>query len=151
MSDAPALHAAMSDAEPMRYWSTLPLGSLAETEAFVAATRAAVAGGEADDFVITLAGRVIGKAGLWSRSELGIVLSRDHRGRGYATEAIRAIAARAFARGIPQIDADVDPRNEACLTLLTRLCFRRIGEAKATYRLGDEWADSIYLALIPSR
>jgi RimJ/RimL family protein N-acetyltransferase len=150
MADAPALHDALSDPETMRYWSTLPHCSLAETEAWVAETIDAVASGEADDFVVTLAGQVIGKAGLWRRGELGVLIARSHWGQGLATEALGAVIGRAFENGVPRIEADVDPRNRASLALLTRLGFRKTGEAKATFRLGEAWVDSVYLTLTPA-
>ena len=149
-ADAPALFTIMSDAETMRYWSTLPHASLATTEAFVAETVAAVDAGTADDFAITLDGLVIGKAGLWQGCELGVILARSHWGQGFAQEALRAVIGRAFARGLAQIEADADPRNTASLKLLGRLGFRKTGEAKATFRIGQDWADSVYLSLSPT-
>jgi ribosomal-protein-alanine N-acetyltransferase len=150
MADAPALHEVLCDAETMRYWSTLPHQRLAETEAWVTRTMEAVASGESDDFVVTREGQVIGKAGLWRGDELGILIVRSQWGQGLATEALRAVIGRAFDRGAPRIEADVDPRNDACLALLTRLGFRKSAEAKATFRIGDEWADSVYLTLSPT-
>ena len=146
--DVPAFHTIMRDAETMRFWSTLPHGSLAETQAFVAETIRAVDRGTADDFAITLAGAVIGKAGLWQGNELGILLARPHWGEGFATEAARAVIERAFAGGRDELVADVDPRNAACLRMLGRLGFRKTGEAKATYLIGQDWVDSVYLSLI---
>ena len=147
MADVPALFAIMSDAETMRYWSTLPHAAPDVTERFVAETMAAVAAGQADDFAITLNGAVIGKAGLWQGSELGVLLDRSHWGRGFAREALRAIIDRAFARHVQRLDADVDPRNQASLRLLGQLGFTKTGEAKATFQLGKDWVDSVYLSL----
>lgn len=149
-TDAPALHAIMRDAETMRFWSTLPHESLRETEVFVAETVAAVAAGTADDFAITQAGTIIGKAGLWQGNELGILIARPHWGQGFAAEAARAVITRAFAQGRDEVVADVDPRNAACLRMLGRLGFRKTGEAKATYLIGQDWVDSVYLSLIPA-
>jgi RimJ/RimL family protein N-acetyltransferase len=149
MTDAPALHDMLSDPETMRYWSTLPHQSLAETESWVAETMKAVLSREADDFVVTRDGEVIGKAGLWRRGEMGILIARRHWGQGIATEALGAVIRRAFEGGLPQIEADVDPRNRASLALLKRLGFRKSGEAKATFRIGEEWVDSVYLTLTP--
>lgn len=146
-TDVPALFAIMSDAETMRYWSTLPHATPEVTAAFVADTTAAVASGKADDFVITLNGSVIGKAGLWQGYELGVLLDRRHWGHGYAKEALRAVIDRAFAEGVQQIKADVDPRNQASLRLLGQLGFAKTGEAKATFQLGKDWVDSVYLSL----
>jgi RimJ/RimL family protein N-acetyltransferase len=150
MADAAALHVALSDAETMRYWSTLPHQSVEQTEAWVAATIAAVSAGDADDFAVTLDGEVIGKAGLWRAEELGILIGRAFWGRGYGAEAVQAVATRTFARGIPRIEADVDPRNTACLALLRRIGFRQTREAKGTFRVGEEWVDSVYLTLTPN-
>ena len=149
MADAPALHEALSDPETMRYWSTLPHRSLDETESWVQETIEAVAAGKADDFVVTQGGQVIGKAGLWRRGELGILIARSHWLQGFANEAISAVIGRAFERDVVRIEADVDPRNLACLALLTKLGFRKSGEAKSTFSIGDEWADSVYLTLTP--
>jgi RimJ/RimL family protein N-acetyltransferase len=149
MADAPALHRALSDPEAMRYWSTLPHSRLAETEAWIGETMAAVASGEADEFAVTRDGEIVGKAGLWRRDEVGILIARSHWGQGIATEALGAVIGRAFERRVPRIEADVDPRNHACLALLARLGFHKTGEAKATFRLGEEWADSVYLTLTP--
>jgi RimJ/RimL family protein N-acetyltransferase len=147
LADAPALHAILSDPEAMRYWSTLPHDSPAVTEAWVAETVAAAEAGTSDDRVILLDGTVIGKAGLWNGAEIGVMLSRAQWGRGYATEALRATIEHAFARGVPRIIADIDPRNIASLKLFKRLGFHETGSAKATFQLGGVWADSLYLAL----
>jgi len=146
-TDVAALFAIMSDAETMRYWSTLPHATPEVTAAFVADTIAAVAAGKADDFAITLNGAVIGKAGLWQGCELGVLLDRRHCGQGFAREALRAIIDRAFAKGTPRIEADVDPRNQASLRLLSQLGFTKTSEAKATFQLGEDWVDSVYLSL----
>jgi ribosomal protein S18 acetylase RimI-like enzyme len=57
---------------------------------------------------------------------------RDGLGLGYAMDAITA---------------DVDPRNVASLRLLARLGFEETGRAARTCQVGDEWQDSVYLAL----
>jgi [ribosomal protein S5]-alanine N-acetyltransferase len=146
-SDVPALHAILSDPDAMRYWSTLPHESVAVTEAWVAATIASVGDGEADDFAVLLDGAVIGKVGLWRANEVGVILSRARWAQGYAAEALRATIRRAFDQGITRIDADIDPRNTASLRLFEKLGFRQTGSACATYRIGEVWADSLYLAI----
>ena len=149
MDDVPALHAILSDPHAMRYWSTLPHDTLALTEAWVAGTMASVAIGEADDLAIVLNGAVIGKAGLWKGTEIGVMLSREHWGCGYAAEAIRAVISRAFSSGIDRITADIDPDNTASRRLFKKLGFRVTGSAKATFQIGEVWTDSLYLALTP--
>jgi RimJ/RimL family protein N-acetyltransferase len=150
MADVPALHVALSDPETMRYWSTLPHQSIEPTEAWVDGTISAVSAGDADDFAVTRDGEVIGKAGLWRGEELGILIARAYWGCGYGAEAVQAVVARAFACGHPRIEADVDPRNTACLALLKRAGFRQTGEARRTFQIGEEWTDSVYLTLTPN-
>ena len=146
--DADAFHPILSDPAAMRYWSTPPHRDFTETKIWIAKTIAAVASGEADDFIALHQGKVIGKAGLWSGNEIGMIFAPSSWGHGFAGEAVRAIAARAFARGLPSIRADVDPRNERSLRVLTRLGFSETGRAQRTLKVGDVWVDSVYLEMM---
>jgi RimJ/RimL family protein N-acetyltransferase len=145
--DVAAFHLILSDPQAMRYWSTPPHRDVGESEAWIAKTIAAVAAGEADDFIAEHRGQVIGKAGLWSGNELGMIFASSCWGQGFASEAVSAIIARAFAQGRPAITADVDPRNEKSLRLLTRLGFKETGRTERTLKVGEEWVDSVYLEL----
>jgi RimJ/RimL family protein N-acetyltransferase len=132
----------------MRYWSTPPHASIDITRAFVRATIEATQAGQGDDQVVVFEGQVIGKAGLWNNEEVGFILAPEFWGRGLAREALEAVIVRARARGLARITADADPRNAASIGLLTRLGFARTGEARATIKVGDEWADSLYFELV---
>jgi RimJ/RimL family protein N-acetyltransferase len=146
--DVAAMHAILRDPLAMRYWSTLPHASLAETEAWVARTIDAINAGECDDFFVECEGLLIGKAGLWTRNEIGFLFSPTVWGKGYAREALRAVIDRAFReRGHDEIRAEADPRNERCLRLLASLGFRETGRAERTFHIGGEWSDSVYLTL----
>jgi [ribosomal protein S5]-alanine N-acetyltransferase len=147
LDDAPALHEAMRDAQVMAYWSTLPHTALAETQDFVARTIAACEAGEADDFAVVHDGVVSGKAGIWRGEELGFLFARPLWGQGVARPAVEAVLARAFAGGLVRVMADVDPRNIRALAFLRKLGFRITGTAEKTYKLGEVWADSVYLEL----
>jgi ribosomal-protein-alanine N-acetyltransferase len=145
--DFAALHAVFSDAEAMRYWSRPPHDDIAETRKWVDDMIGAPPG-ESDDFVIERDGEVIGKAGCWRLPEIGYILHPSAWGHGYATEAVAAVVAHVFAtHPIPEIIADVDPRNSASLALLARIGFRETGRAERTMQIGGEWVDSVYLAL----
>jgi RimJ/RimL family protein N-acetyltransferase len=146
--DVAAMHAILRDPLAMRYWSTLPHATIAESEAWVAKTIDAINAGECDDFFIERDGLLIGKAGLWNRNEFGFLFSPAVWGQGYAREALQAVIDRAFRdRGHEEIRAEADPRNERCLRLLTRLGFRETGRAERTFYIGEEWSDSVYLSL----
>ena len=143
--DAPDLHACFSDPAVMRYFADTHT-TLEETENWV---RAAVSAAPKSicEYVLVSDGKVIGKAGIWSRPELGFLLQRDHWRRGLMNEALSAfLPAVSESMGLTEITADVDPRNSACLTLLKRLGFTETSRATKTIQIAGHWCDSIYLA-----
>jgi ribosomal-protein-alanine N-acetyltransferase len=145
--DLEALHEILSDPVAMRFWSSPPHRDLERTRAWLDGM---IADGPplSDDFVIEHEGRVIGKAGCWRLPEIGYILHPRYWGQGFAAEACAAVIAHVFADyDIEAITADVDPRNEASLRLLTRLGFVETGRAMATYEIEGEISDSVYLAL----
>jgi len=148
MSDAPLLHAWLSDPLVMRYWSTLPHSDIAQTEAWVQGSLDAMAKGEAQDFAVLFEGRVIGRVAFWQGDEIGFLFDPAIWGQGLASEALRAIAAYGFdTLGFEEIRADVDPDNAASLRVLERVGFKRTGFAEKTFEIGGKWFDSVYLSL----
>lgn len=145
--DAAPLFAVFGDACAMRYWSSLPHKDVGETARFVDAVIGADPASTVE-FVIERNGAVIGKAGFWAMPEVGFLIHPDHWGQGIGSEAIRAMIRFGFETlKLAQITADVDPRNAGSLALLRKLGFYETGRAANTIELGDEWCDSIYLAL----
>jgi ribosomal-protein-alanine N-acetyltransferase len=144
--DAVAMHAIMSDPQAMRYWSTPPHSSIAETERWMTSMIEADAA-TSDDFIVTLNGRLIGKLGAWKLPEIGFLIGRDHWGQGIASEAMAAFIVRRRTLRSTELMADVDPRNSASLKLLERAGFKETHRAKGTWQVGDELCDSVYLRL----
>lgn len=146
--DLEPIHAVMSSPLAMRYWSTLPHASLLVTRDWFAGALLDQDNPAGDEWVIDYQGRIVGYVGIWNMPEFGFILHPDVWGRGLATEAATAFIDYAFAtHAIPALTADVDPRNTASLRLLGKLGFRETGRAENTFKLGDEWCHSIYLAL----
>lgn len=137
----------MSDPRAMRYWSTLPHADRETTRRWLERKLARnAAGGE--DFAILCDGRLIGEVGAGRLPEFGFMLHPDWWGKGLATEASAAFIDYIFTTTeIDNLTADVDPRNAASLAVLRKLGFVVTGTAARTFRLGDEWCDSVYLAL----
>ena len=131
----------------MRFWSSPPHADIEQTRAFVRATLAMTADGRGDDQVVELDGKVVGKAGLWDNQEIGFILAPAVWGRGVGRAAASAVIARAQARGVTRITADVDPRNTASLRLLTGLGFVETARVERTMQVAGEWVDSVYLEL----
>jgi [ribosomal protein S5]-alanine N-acetyltransferase len=146
--DAPALHAMLSDAEVMRFWSSLPHVALHETEAWIADSLEATARGDAHDFAVLREGKLVGRVAFWMGNEIGFLFDRTVWGQGVAREAVAAMLGHGFeALGFASVRADVDPENAGSLKLLERLGFRRTGSAERTFKIGDRWVDSVYLEL----
>ena len=149
--DAPGLHVMLADPETMRYWSSLPHAELAETEAWIAESIAATARGDAHDFAVMRESRLVGRVAFWMGNEIGFLFHRDVWGQGVAREALGAFLRYGFETlQFTTMRADVDPGNVRSLTLLERLGFKRSGYAERTFKIGENWVDSVYLELAAS-
>lgn len=155
-SDIPALFEVFSDPLVMRYWSSLPLTELSEAAHLLAEIQAACRRGEFYQWGIEPIGStgIIGTVTLrhisliHQRAEIGFALATAHQGQGLAREAVTLVLRHAFGTmRLYRIEADVDPRNAASLTLLERLGFRREGLLRSRFFVGGERCDSVILGL----
>lgn len=145
--DAEALHAVLSAPQAMLYWSTPPHEDFETTRLWVRAM-IDIPAAKGEDFVVEHRGRVIGKAGLYRFPEIGFILHPDSWGQGLAREALEAVLKRAFeAHALKAVIADVDPRNTACLRLLSGLGFKETGRRERSWLVGGVWCDSVDLSL----
>jgi RimJ/RimL family protein N-acetyltransferase len=85
-------------------------------------------------------GEAVGTLGLYRYSErdrsavLGFDLLRVNWGRGYMSEAVRALLGYAFGElGLNRVEATVDPLNVRSVRLLERLCFALEGCLREKY------------------
>lgn len=87
--------------------------------------------GSEEFFAIALreSGKVVGNIYCGKRDfdarEVGYIVNRDHRRKGYALEALRAVAVQAFRSGVHRVYAECDPRNVSSWRLLEAAGFRR--------------------------
>ena len=146
--DLAGLHAVFSHPAAMRYWSH-------ETHETIAQTQATLDGMMESfdqtglELVIQRDGTVIGKAGLWRMAEIGYILHPDHWGQGLAREALLEIIAAAWRTHpeLAQITAEIDPRNQSSIRLLTHLGFALTHSDSRTLHVYGEWCDSDFYAL----
>jgi RimJ/RimL family protein N-acetyltransferase len=96
-ADFAGIHAVLSDAKAMTYWSTPPHDSEAQTRDWLAAM-AQTPAAEGDDFIIEFAGRAVGKAGFYRFPDIGYIIDPALWGQGLVAEALAPIIARAFDR-----------------------------------------------------
>ena len=94
-------------------------------------------------------GTVIGKVGIWSfeKQEIGYMLHRDYWRKGYMAEAMTAIIPLFWKKGMTNVVADVDPRNESSIKLLEKFGFVETGRESKTGDIDGVWYDSVYLGL----
>jgi [ribosomal protein S5]-alanine N-acetyltransferase len=92
-------------------------------------------------------GELIGNCGVFPgrtgprEPEIGYEVRRDPQGRGYATEAVRAVVDECRVTGVGRLWATVRPHNEASLRVL-----RRLGMS-VQHEAADDRGALIYLAL----
>jgi len=81
-----------------------------------------------------------------SEYSLGYIFNADYHGKGYATEACRAILDDAFARlGADRVIAGTAEANHASRRLLARLGFVKIGEDMVSFRNAPDGAPIEFL------
>lgn len=151
--DADALTAVVND--PLIAANTLsiphpyPDGMAAE---WIAGHAAAFEAGRAAVFAVTEAagGALCGASGLHldavhRRAELGYWIAAEKRGRGYATEAGRALIAYGFEElGLERIHAAHYPHNPASGRVLEKLGMRREGVLRGHVRKGEQRLDFVF-------
>lgn len=114
----------------------LPHGSLAEAVQFAARSAAEWQTSTPEDmeYVILLDDRIIGGVNLErcpepGHYEIGWILHRDFRGKGYATEAAKALLAHAFdTLQAVMVQAHCDSRNAASRHVMEKLNMRLLDD-----------------------
>ncbi len=155
--DWPALHAVESHPEVARYQS-FDARTDDESRAYVlgALADAASVPRRTWDLAVILAAddRLIGRCGLGldedrAQAMLWYTLHPSAWGRGYATEAARAMVAFGFRDlRLHRIWADCDPANAASWRVLEKLGMRREGHLRENAFVKGAWADSLIYAVL---
>jgi aminoglycoside 6'-N-acetyltransferase len=154
-ADAAAFAAYRSDPEVARYQDWEPPFSPAQADEFVRrASRLDPTAPGWSQFAVEVGGVLIGDIGVKlhdnrMQADIGYTLAQEHRGRGYATEALERMLAYLFdERALHRVSAECDARNEPSARLLRRLGFRQEGyRVKHTWAKG-EWTDDLLFGLL---
>ncbi|MBC7805847.1 MAG: GNAT family N-acetyltransferase [Akkermansiaceae bacterium] len=84
-----------------------------------------------------------------SKGEIGWSFHTDFHGKGYATEAARALLAYGFSfLGLHRITTFCDVRNAPSIRLMERIGMRREGHALKSMLLRGTWQDTYLYALL---
>ena len=100
-------------------------------------------------------GIVVGEVGLFWLSErdrtaeIGFIFDRRHQGRGFATEASRAVLAWAFeAAGIHRVIGRTEARNTASSRVLEKLSMRLEAHLVENEWVKNEWQSELVYAIL---
>lgn len=87
--------------------------------------------------------------GVFLSCHLGYRLDGGATGRGYMTEAVRAVVNYAFGPlGLHRVEANVMPRNAASRRVMARLGFAEEGLAHRYLKIAGVWEDHIHHVLL---
>lgn len=155
-SDIDALVAGVSDFRVSRTLGRVPHPyTRADGEAFLAAVRRNARSGRTLNLSIFHEGRLIGGTGIGSLpayNEFGYWLAHDAWGRGFATEAGRAILAYGFdVLGLRLVRSGVHAGNVASMRVQTKLGLRPIGISRRHALARGEMVDHIDTVLTRAR
>ncbi|WP_448852077.1 GNAT family N-acetyltransferase [Corynebacterium sp. 335C] len=107
--------------------------------------------------VIEHDGTPIGDVALWltdrehRQAEIGWVLDPGHGGRGFASEAVRAVLALGFGHyGLHRVTAQMDARNTASAALARRVGLRLEAHHVRDWFSKGEWTDTLVFARLAS-
>lgn len=157
-SDLPELLTYYGDAEVVRHLlhDVLDEAEVAEKlETFQKSTAPAAVGDQLR-VIVEHDGHVVGDVMLRlmfgdppSVAEIGWVFNPDFAGRGFATEAARAIIGLGFGHyGLHRIFAQLDARNASSARLCERLGMTKEAQFRKDYWSKGEWTDSWHYGLL---
>lgn len=155
--DAPALWRMHSSAHVLRYWDSPPWQDPARAERFLAACRRLAEEGTGARLAVDRAsdGAFIGWCSLtrWNlayrSAALGYCFDEAAWGRGYATEAARAVLGWGFETlALNRVQAETDTRNAASARVLEKLGFVREGTLREDCVVDGDVSDSWVYGLL---
>ena len=78
-------------------------------------------------------------------ADLGYRMAESACGKGYASEAVRLVLAKAFGElGLKRIEANARVANEGSIRVLKRNGFEQFGHSRRSFELNGVWHDRLY-------
>ncbi len=164
--EAPALAARRSDPEVARYVQWTPPYTVDTASALIGRTlwRGRLGAGEGAMVALEIAdGLVVGdcavqmQAGDDRQASIGFTLGREHQGKGYATEAVRAVLGELFtcaagglfaAEGLHRVTAICDTENAGSRRVLERVGMRREAHFVQNIFFKGAWGSEYVYAML---
>jgi ribosomal-protein-alanine N-acetyltransferase len=119
--------------------------------AAIASAEAAWAAGQAFQYLVVDAQRIVGRVNLthirrthFHCADLGYRIGEHDGGRGVASRAVALCLERAFGEhGLARIEATARPVNLGSIRVLERNGFRQFGHSKRSFELDGQWHDRL--------
>ena len=155
--DADAIYAIQSNPRVLRYWDAPPWTDRGRADAFIAACRKMEEDGSGARFAIETPenGAFLGWCAMfrWNPGYkslgIGYCLDEPVWGKGYATEAVRAMLEWAYGTlDLNRVEAELDTRNVASARVLEKLGFQREGLRREDCIVSGEVSDSWVYGLL---
>lgn len=148
--DALALHALRQQPEVFPYVGALRTDTLEDTRRFLGAL-----GPDRHDVVATVAGEVVGQAGLHVRRGkahhvgwVGILVAEEWHGRGVGRALMAELLRRADERGLVRLELDVVEDNERAIAWYRRLGFVEEGRKRKAFDRDGKLLDLVFMARV---
>lgn len=148
LDDADALFAAHGDERTHHYWSGPAHRDVAQTRQYIADT---IGMKGAHVWAITEnGGEALGRIALFVQregvGEIGIIMRPEATGRGLASKALNLVIEHGFKElDLHRIAADIDPDNNASISLFLRAGFQREGLLRGNWKTHLGVRDSIMM------
>jgi [ribosomal protein S5]-alanine N-acetyltransferase len=149
LGDAEALFAAHGDDATHHYWSGPAHRDVDQTRQYIADTLAMTG---AQVWAITESGGdALGRIALFVQregvGEIGIIMQPQATGRGLASKALALVIDYGFGPlGLHRIAADIDPDNNASISLFLRAGFQREGLLRGNWKTHLGIRDTVMMA-----
>jgi ribosomal-protein-alanine N-acetyltransferase len=146
-TDNRAFFAARINSRPASFYS------LEGVDAAIALAEREAAEDKGYQFLVrTVAGELVGRVNLigvkrahFQMAELGYRMAESACGRGYASEAVRLVLAKAFGElGLMRVEANARVGNGGSVKVLLRNGFRQFGHSLRSFELGGAWHDRLH-------
>ncbi|MBK9109476.1 MAG: GNAT family N-acetyltransferase [Saprospiraceae bacterium] len=157
MDDAPAVFHLRSHPEVLKYLDRPPAGSLAEAELWIETVLKGTAANTSINWAVCLPTneRLLGTMAFWKidetnhRAEIGYTLDPEWQGKGLMSRAMQEVLLYGFhVMNLHGIDANVNPKNQKSINLLTRFGFQKEAHFKENYYFDGKYLDSAIYCLL---
>lgn len=157
ITDASDLFLLRSNDDVMNYFDRPKLESIVEAQELIESVFESFKNKSGINWAIVERGTnsFMGTVGFWRmipehcRAEVGYAIMPDYWGKGYMTEALKAVVDFGFKElHIHSIEANCNPANTGSIKLLEKIGFKKEAYFRENYLFNNEFLDSVIYSLL---